>query len=64
MTRTMEEDLSNSLVGCTVEEVRFDPRTGLAMMRCSKPRGDEAIFCFNAENFADADRESMWNRLR
>lgn len=62
--RTREQELQDSLVGCTVEEVKVDERTGLAVIRCSPPGGgseDPYYFCFDVRSFADA--ASIWNVL-
>jgi hypothetical protein len=59
--RTREQEFQDSLAGRLVEEVRFDARTGLAIIRCSHPTDDDAFFCFDAESFADA--AMIWPEL-
>jgi hypothetical protein len=63
MTRTLEQELQASLVGRTIEEVKYDYRNGLAVMRCSDGHGgDDAYFCFSERSFADA--AALWSGLR
>jgi hypothetical protein len=59
--RTREQEFQASLVGRTVEKVRFDERTGLVVIRCSATDDEDAFFCFDAESFADA--ASIWPDL-
>jgi hypothetical protein len=63
MYRTREQELQDSLVGRTIEEVKFDESTGLAVVRCSPSADDDddAFFCFEADSFADA--ASIWPEL-
>jgi hypothetical protein len=63
VARTREEELQDSLVGCTVEEVKLLDTTGgsLALVRLSRAGAEDAFACFDATSFADAD--SIWHQL-
>jgi hypothetical protein len=62
MARTRENELEDSLVGCTVEEVRVLDVAGgsLAVVRLSRRGAADAFACFDATSFADAD--SIWHQ--
>jgi hypothetical protein len=61
--RTREQELQDSLAGCTVEEVKVLATTGgpLAVVRLSRAGAEDAFACFDATSFADAD--SIWHQL-
>jgi hypothetical protein len=63
MVRSREQELEDSLAGCTVEEVRVLDTTGgpLAVVRLSRPDADDTFACFDASTFADAD--SIWHQM-
>jgi hypothetical protein len=62
MARTREQELQDSLAGCTVEEVKVLDTTGgpLALVRLSRAGAEDAFACFDATSFADAD--SIWRQ--
>jgi hypothetical protein len=62
MSRTFEQELRDSLAGCTVEEVRVRDTTGgpVALVRLSRPGADDTFACFDANSFADA--ASIWHQ--
>jgi hypothetical protein len=63
MIRTREEELQDSLVGCTVEEVRVVETTGgpTALIRMSRTGAEDIVASFDADSFSDAD--AIWRTL-
>lgn len=61
MTRTREQELQDSLVGSTVEEVKVRDTTSgpVAVVRLSRAGAEDTYACFDATSFADAD--SIWH---